>query len=100
MTENLTNHGMNVVEDMIFTVRDQKVILDADIARIYGVPTKRLNEQVRRNIERFPSDFMFRLTPQEATDLKSKFATSTCVVMRSQTATASKRNIRYTPAPE
>ncbi len=47
------------VESLIFTVRGQRVILDADLAHIYGVPTKRLNEQVRRNADRFPEDFMF-----------------------------------------
>jgi hypothetical protein len=52
------------------------VILDADLAALYGVTTKRLNEQVRRNRERFPEDFMFRLTESELEDLKSQFATS------------------------
>jgi len=57
-------------------IRDQKVMLDSDLAEIYGVETKRLNEQVRRNIERFPSDFMFQLSAQEMQNLKSHFATS------------------------
>jgi len=52
------------------------VILDADLAAVYGVPTKRLNEQVRRNRTRFPVDFMFRLEPQEVTHLRSQIATS------------------------
>lgn len=60
---------------LIRTIRGQKVILDSDLARIYGVPTKRLNEQVRRNIKRFPSDFMFQLTVKEADSLRSQFAT-------------------------
>jgi hypothetical protein len=64
------------IEPMILNIRDQKVILDADLARIYGVPTKRLNEQVRRNADRFPPDFAFVLTDQEVTNLKSQFATS------------------------
>lgn len=51
-------------------------MLDADLAQIYEVPTRRLNEQVRRNEGRFPADFMFRLTPAEARNLKSHFATS------------------------
>jgi ORF6N domain len=51
-------------------------MLDSDLAEIYGVETKRLNEQVRRNIERFPSDFMFQLTAQEMKNLKLHFATS------------------------
>jgi hypothetical protein len=60
----------------IVTVRGQRVILDADLAALYGVTTKRLNEQVKRNLRRFPRDFMFRLTAREAADLKSQFATS------------------------
>ncbi len=51
-------------------------MLDTDLAILYGVPTKRLNEQVRRNKKRFPSDFMFQLTPEEVERLRSQFATS------------------------
>jgi hypothetical protein len=54
------------LEDLIHEVREQKIILDADLARIYGVTTKRLNEQVKRNQERFPGDFAFRLTAKES----------------------------------
>jgi uncharacterized protein YuzE len=57
-------------------VRDEKVILDSDLARIYGVETRRLNEQVRRNRERFPEDFAFRLTREEFNTLISQNATS------------------------
>lgn len=53
------------IEPLILTLRGQKVILDIDLAEAYGVETKRLNEQVKRNIERFPEDFMFRLTDAE-----------------------------------
>jgi hypothetical protein len=53
------------IEQRIFIIRDQKVMLDKDLAGLYGVPTKRLNEQVKRNIRRFPEDFMFRLTKAE-----------------------------------
>jgi len=59
-------------------VRGQKVILDCDLAHIFGVPTKRLNEQVRRNDDRFPSDFAFQLALQEVASLKSQIATSSC----------------------
>ena len=59
------------VENAILLVREQKVILDADLADLYGTTTKRLNEQVRRNINRFPSDFMFQLTGNEFTELKN-----------------------------
>ena len=50
------------IESLIITVRGKQVILDRDLARLYGVETKRLNEQVRRNIERFPEDFMFQVS--------------------------------------
>jgi hypothetical protein len=60
----------------IHLIRGFKVMLDSDPAEMYGVPTKRLNEQVKRNIERFPSDFMFQLTEKEVKNLQSQFATS------------------------
>src|SRR5436190_22959364 len=64
------------VEQRIFIVRGQKVMLDFDLATLYGVTTKRLNEQVRRNRKRFPADFMVQLTKEEVTDLnRSQFAT-------------------------
>ena len=65
-----------VVMSKIYVVRDQKVMLDEDLAELYGVETKRLNEQVKRNIDRFPEDFMFGLSEQEFADLKSQNATS------------------------
>jgi hypothetical protein len=64
------------IESLILTLRGQKVILDADLAELYGVPTKRLNEQVKRNADRFPDDFMFQLTAPELDNLKSQIATS------------------------
>src|SRR5690349_2228075 len=64
------------VDGCIHIIRGQRVLLDEDLARMYGVATKRLNEQVARNRDRFPSDFAFRLTLQEVTNLKSQFATS------------------------
>jgi hypothetical protein len=64
------------IEQMIYFIRGQKVMLDSDLAAIYGVELKRLNEQVRRNSKRFPSDFAFQLDYQEFTNLKSQFATS------------------------
>ena len=57
------------VEERILTIRRQKVILDADLAGLYGVTTKQLNQQVKRNIDRFPSDFAFRITPEEKSQL-------------------------------
>lgn len=59
----------------ILVLRGQKVLLDAELAALYGVNTKRFNEQVRRNRERFPTDFMFRLTTEELTALRSQNAT-------------------------
>jgi hypothetical protein len=56
-------------------VRGQKVLLDADLAALYGVQTRRLNEQVRRNVDRFPADFMFQITTEEWSALRSQFAT-------------------------
>lgn len=57
------------LETLILTLRQQKVILDADLAGLYGVPTKRLNEQVKRNAERFPADFMFQLSAAEKSEV-------------------------------
>src|SRR5688500_20212461 len=60
----------------ILSLRGRRVILDADLAALYAVETRRLNEQVRRNLRRFPDDFVFRLTKQEVANLKSQIATS------------------------
>ncbi|MDX2128430.1 MAG: ORF6N domain-containing protein [Chloroherpetonaceae bacterium] len=60
----------------IFVIRNQKVMMDSDLASLYGVETRRLNEQVSRNIDRFPDDFMFQLSEMEWKHLKSQFATS------------------------
>jgi hypothetical protein len=73
------------IEEMIFLIRGQRVMLDSDLAKIYGVTTKQLNQQFKRNRERFPDDFAFVLTNQEV------------VQMRSQNVTASRRNIRHAP---
>lgn len=75
------NEGRNGIteeplEPLIVAVRGQRVILDADLARIYGVTTRALNQAVARNADRFPADFAFRLTPREAADLKSQSVTS------------------------
>ena len=68
--------GLMSIENLIHIIRGQQTMLDSDLARLYGVETKRLNEQVKRNIERFPADFMFQLTKEEADDLRSQIATS------------------------
>jgi hypothetical protein len=65
-----------VVESRIVMLRGQRVMLAADLAELYGEPVRRLNEQVRRNLARFPDDFMFQLTKEENRILKSQIATS------------------------
>jgi ORF6N domain len=64
------------VESRILFIRSRKVLLDSDLAELYQVTVKRLNQQVKRNVERFPEDFMFRLTPEENKVLRSQIATS------------------------
>ena len=64
------------IMNKIYLVRGEKVMFDSDLADLYGVETKRLNEQVKRNIERFPDDFMFQLSQEEFKILKSQIATS------------------------
>jgi hypothetical protein len=64
------------IAGLIYLIRGKKVILDRDLAVLYGVETKRLKEQVKRNIERFPDDFMFELSKSEFTNWRSQFATS------------------------
>ena len=66
----------NKILRTIMVIRNEKVILDSDLAALYGVETRRLNEQVRRNIDKFPEDFMFQLTKEEFDNLKSQIATS------------------------
>ena len=63
------------IERKILLIRGQKVILDSDLAELYGVETKVLNQAVSRNLDRFPDDFMFRLSKEEFDDLKSQFVT-------------------------
>jgi hypothetical protein len=64
------------IERSIFLIRGHKVMLDTDLATLYEVPTRRLNEAVKRNLKRFPPDFMFQLSEEEAERLRSQFATS------------------------
>jgi hypothetical protein len=97
MKKEIIPYTTDDITTLIVTVRGKKVILDADLARIYGVPTKRLNEQVRRNADRFPPDFAFVLTDQEVTNLRSQIATSSFEGIRSQSATASHGGRRYRP---
>ena len=63
------------IESLIRVIRDQQVMLDSDLAMLYNVETKRLKEQVNRNLERFPDDFLFKLTREEYNSLRSQIAT-------------------------
>mgnify|MGYP003665360843 FL=1 len=65
-----------IITNKIYLIRNQKVMIDKDLAELYQVETKQLKRQVRRNIERFPEDFMFELTKQEFDNLRSQFGTS------------------------
>ncbi len=67
---------LEAITQQIIVLREQKVLIDSDLAALYGVETRRLNEQVRRNQARFPKDFIFELTAEEFANLKSQFATS------------------------
>ena len=87
------------IERRIHIIRGQKVMLDSDLAELYQVELKRLNEQVKRNINRFPTDFMFQLSSVEVANLKSQFATSSGFTnLKSQFVTSSwggKRKVPY-----
>jgi hypothetical protein len=76
MKSNASVQNAPGIESLIRTIRGQKVILDADLARVYGVPTRAFNRAVKRNSDRFPADFMFRLARGEFDDLKYQFGTS------------------------
>lgn len=81
INESVANGDQVNVGSLIRVVRGQQVMLDRDLAELYGVETRRLNEQVKRNIERFPEDFMFQLTKEEFENWKSQIATSNSIVM-------------------
>ena len=109
--EQSTDNQFLQIEPLIRTIRGQQVLLDSDLAILYGVETKRLNQQVKRNIERFPKDFMFQLTQEEmiclrsqiatlneGTNLRSQIATSSQEVgLKSQIVTSSHGGVRYLP---
>ena len=89
------------IQNRIYEIRGERVLLDFDLAALYEVPTKVLNQAVKRNIKRFPKDFMFRLTSEEWQEMWSQFVTTSeeQTSMRSQFVTASqgKRNTKTTP---
>jgi hypothetical protein len=95
--EKLVRYNSPGIEPMILTVRGQKVVLDMELARIYGVTTKVFNQAVKRNRRKFPPDFMFRLTADEYENLRSQIVTSKCGPNRSQSVTGSHGGRRYLP---
>jgi hypothetical protein len=86
------------IDPLIAEVRGQKVILDSDLARIYGVPTKALNQAVKRNVSRFPADFLFRLAPAEVECMmRSQTMTAGCLRSQFVTSKQSRGGRRYLP---
>ncbi len=99
------------IKSLIYVIRGQKVMLDFDLGRLYQVPVKRLNEQVKRNISRFPADFMLQLTQEETENLRCQFGTTNYLRgrgnLKSQIVTSSSRsqnatlkrggNLKYLP---
>ncbi|HSD46860.1 MAG TPA: ORF6N domain-containing protein [Pyrinomonadaceae bacterium] len=101
--KNLTTASVSVsvqlIERRIYLIRGQKVMIDSDLAELYGVTTSRLNEQVTRNQKRFPEDFMFRLTKEEVESLRSHFAISNAN-LRSQFAISNDETAEFRPKNE
>jgi len=96
MSKSLVSVPIETVENLILLIRGQKVILDRDLARMYGVTTKVLNQAVKRNIERFPEDFMFQLNPDETKNLQqtgSRRSRSQIVTLKISRGT----NLKYRP---
>jgi len=79
----MTDSIPDSLSGLICTIREQRVVLDADLARLYGVPTKQFNEAFKRHRVRFPQDFVFQLTRQELANLRSQFATSSLAPIQS-----------------
>ena len=93
-TDSASLQPLENIEHLIHVIRGKQVMLDRDLARLYGVETKRLNEQVRRNIERFPEDFMFQLSKEEFENWKSQIAISSDdEIMKSQIAATYTQNM-------
>ena len=72
----ITKYETENIKNLIYMIRGKQVMLDSDVAMLYHYPTKRINETVRRNAERFPDNFCFKLTENEVENLRSQFATS------------------------
>ena len=77
----LQHKQLQIIQSKIYEIRGQKVMLDRDLAEMYGVQTKALNQAVKRNIDRFPEDFMFQLTSEETQNWRSQFVTSNSIKM-------------------
>lgn len=91
---------LTIIQQKIYEVRHQKVMLDFDLAELYQTETKRLNEQVKRNRDRFPEDFMIRLTVEEWDDIRSQIATASGSQLKKSrffTGSQKKRNVLVTP---
>jgi len=97
MSENLAVVTVKEIQTQIHTIREQKVLLDSDLATMYQVETRTLNQAVTRNIERFPEDFMFQLTEDEYKILKSQFVISSDKSLRSQNVILSWGGTRKAP---
>lgn len=98
MKNELTTTQLTNIQNLVYSIREKKVMLDSDLAKIYGVTTSRLNEQVKRNQLRFPADLMFQLTKVEWTDLMSQNAISKVEVnLMSQNAISNRGGRRKLP---
>ena len=103
MANEIVQMDQSLIQGKIATVRGVQVMLDRDLAELYGVPTKRLNEQVKRNRCRFPANFMFQLDEEDLECLRSQIATSNvegmdgALGLRSQIATSKRGGARYKP---
>jgi hypothetical protein len=97
MTERVEKYEVKAIDPVIFTIRGQRVVLDAELARIYGVTTKAFNQAIRRNKRKFPADFMFQLTVEEYESLRSQIVTSSRTSNRSQFVTGFHGGRRYLP---
>lgn len=89
----LIENDIAPIKTKIYIIRNMQVMLDSDLASLYSVEAKKLNEQVKRNIERFPENFMFQLTEKEYNDLISQSVISSSIILRSQIATS--KSLRF-----
>lgn len=88
---------VDTIAPLVHSVRGEKVLFDSDLALLYGVSTKALNQAVKRNRKRFPEDFMFRLPPADWERIRSQDVTASTAAMRSQIVTSSRRKLEAPP---